>query len=129
MVADRLRRRFSSPVARSDRRGFGLRRSWSPVGLWAIPFRCATRGGAVVGSGLFFLLAPGTVVGLVPWWISGWRLVEPWPSGLRVLGAVLVVAGLVPLVHAFVQLVHAGAPGAGRRVTASTGMCATRCTS
>ena len=42
---------------------------------------------AVVGSVVFFLLAPGTVVGLVPWWISGWRLVEPWPSGLRGAGA------------------------------------------
>lgn len=57
---------------------------------------------------VFFLLAPGTVVGLVPWLISGWRLAEPWPGGLRVLGAVLVVAGLVPLVHAFAQFARAG---------------------
>ena len=61
-----------------------------------------------MGSVLFFLLAPGTVVGLVPWLISGWRLAEPWPGGLRVLGAVLVLAGLVPLVHAFVQFARAG---------------------
>ena len=53
-----------------------------------------------MGSALFFLLAPGTVVGLVPWLISGWRPAEPWPGGLRVLGAVVVIAGLVPLVHA-----------------------------
>lgn len=57
---------------------------------------------------MFFLLAPGTVVGLVPWLISGWRLAEPWPGALRVLGAVLVVAGLVPLVHAFAQFARAG---------------------
>jgi protein-S-isoprenylcysteine O-methyltransferase Ste14 len=61
-----------------------------------------------VGSVVFFLLAPGTVVGLIPWLISGWRLAEPWPSGLRVLGAALVIAGLVPLVHAFVQFARAG---------------------
>lgn len=61
-----------------------------------------------MGSVVFFLLAPGTVVGLIPWLISRWRLVEPWPSGLRVLGAVLVIAGLVPLVHAFVQFARAG---------------------
>ena len=80
-----------------------------PLTIYEGRYRLGVRpAGAVVGSALFFLLAPGTVVGLIPWWMSGWRLVEPWPSGLRVLGAVLVVAGLVPLVHAFVQFARAG---------------------
>lgn len=57
---------------------------------------------------MFFLLAPGTVVGLVPWSVSGWRMVEPWPGGLRVLGAAVVAAGLVPLVAAFVRFARAG---------------------
>ena len=65
-----------------------------------------------MGSVVFFLLAPGTVVGLIPWLIRGWRLVEPLPAGLRVLGAVLVIAGVVPLVHAFVQFARAGGTSA-----------------
>ena len=66
------------------------------------PFRAA------LGSAAFFVLAPGTVVGLVPWAITGWRLAEPWPGWVRVVGAVLVAAGLVPLAHAFVQFARAG---------------------
>jgi len=32
---------------------------------------------SVIGSTAFLLLAPGTVAGLVPWWIAGWRLAPP----------------------------------------------------
>jgi len=49
---------------------------------------------AVLESALFLVLAPGTVVGLVPWWISRWR-VEPPLAGfapVRLLGALLVAA-------------------------------------
>lgn len=68
------------------------------------------RGFAAVGSALFFLLAPGFVAGLVPYWISGWRApvttVEWLP--MRVLGFALIVAGLVVLVSAFVRFVREG---------------------
>jgi protein-S-isoprenylcysteine O-methyltransferase Ste14 len=63
---------------------------------------------AAVGSAAFFLLAPGTVVGLVPWAITRWEFAEPWPGALRVLGGALVVLGLVPLVHAFAEFTRAG---------------------
>jgi protein-S-isoprenylcysteine O-methyltransferase Ste14 len=63
---------------------------------------------ARLGSAAFFVLAPGTVVGLVPWWITGWQPSGPWPGWARVTGAVLVLFGLVPLVHAFVQFARAG---------------------
>jgi protein-S-isoprenylcysteine O-methyltransferase Ste14 len=66
------------------------------------------RSHAALGSAAFFVLAPGTVVGLVPWLITGWEPAGPWPVPVRVLGGVLVVAGLVPLVHAFVQFARAG---------------------
>jgi hypothetical protein len=33
-----------------------------------------TRGLAALGSAVFFLIAPTTVAGVVPWWISRWRL-------------------------------------------------------
>jgi hypothetical protein len=34
---------------------------------------------AAVGSAVFFVVAPGTVVGLVPWLISRWEFDEPLP--------------------------------------------------
>ena len=36
-----------------------------------------TRGLAALGSAVFFLIAPTTVAGVVPWWISRWRLQAP----------------------------------------------------
>ena len=65
---------------------------------------------AAVGSIAFFVLAPGVVAGVVPWWLTGWRMREPLPfwAPLRVLGAALIVAGTVVLVYAFVQFVTEG---------------------
>ena len=65
---------------------------------------------AAVGSIAFFVLAPGVVAGVVPWWLTGWRMREPMPfwAPLRVLGAALIVAGTVVLVYAFVLFVTAG---------------------
>jgi protein-S-isoprenylcysteine O-methyltransferase Ste14 len=71
---------------------------------------------AALGSALFFLLAPGFVAGLMPYWLTGWRYRDPapyWlplPFGLvlRVLGALLVLAGVALLGHAFVRFVREG---------------------
>ena len=65
------------------------------------------RARAAAGSLVFFALAPGVVAGLVPWWITGWRVREPVPYWLplRVVGAVLLGAGVVVLVHAFGRFV------------------------
>lgn len=66
---------------------------------------------AALGSALFFLLAPGVVVGLIPWLLTeGWQAREPLPhwAPMRVLGAVLLVAGLIALVGAFVRFVVEG---------------------
>jgi protein-S-isoprenylcysteine O-methyltransferase Ste14 len=64
------------------------------------------RAHAAVGSAVFFVLVPGTVAGLAPWLITHWEshagTVE------RVGGAVLVVAGLVPLVAAFIEFARSG---------------------
>jgi protein-S-isoprenylcysteine O-methyltransferase Ste14 len=67
------------------------------------------RGAAAGGSALFFALAPGTVAGLLPWALTGWRVgtVLPWP--VRVLGALLILAGLLVIVPAFVRFVMEGA--------------------
>jgi protein-S-isoprenylcysteine O-methyltransferase Ste14 len=62
---------------------------------------------SALGSGLFFAVAPGVVAGLVPWWLTGWEVGTPWPP-LQVLGALLLVAGALVLVDAFVRFVVEG---------------------
>ena len=64
-----------------------------------------------MGSATFFLLAPGTVAALVPWWITGFRLPAldsalSWANVL--LGLALVATGLAVLVKAFVRFVAEG---------------------
>jgi protein-S-isoprenylcysteine O-methyltransferase Ste14 len=68
------------------------------------------RSTAAAGSAAFFLVAPGTVVGLVPWLITGWQISGSTPvwQVAQVVGVLLIVAGLVPTVHAFVQFAKAG---------------------
>jgi protein-S-isoprenylcysteine O-methyltransferase Ste14 len=66
------------------------------------------RRGAALGTAVFFVLAPGTVAGLVPYWLSdGWHSrASLWY--LRIPAAVLILAGLVVLVHAFGRFVSEG---------------------
>src|SRR5919112_439011 len=69
------------------------------------------RSTAAVGSALFFLLAPGVVVGLVPWALTGgWQVREPLPywAPARMLGGVVLLAGVIALVQAFVRFVVEG---------------------
>ena len=68
------------------------------------------RAKAAAGSAAFFVLAPGVVAGLVPWWLTGWRVLQPLLSlaPLRVVGVVLVGAGAVVLVHSFVRFIVEG---------------------
>lgn len=62
---------------------------------------------ASIGSFLFLLLAPGTVAGVVPYWLTGWRLTAaPWP--LRALGAALITLGVVLLVSCFARFAWVG---------------------
>jgi protein-S-isoprenylcysteine O-methyltransferase Ste14 len=65
---------------------------------------------AAVGSAVFFLLAPGVVVSLIPWLLTRWQAREPLPywTPVRVLGGILLVAGLIALVQAFVRFVVEG---------------------
>ena len=68
------------------------------------------RPAAAVGSAVFFLVGPGIVAGLIPWWLTGWRVREPVPywAPMRVLGVILLAAGLFALVQAFVRFVVEG---------------------
>jgi protein-S-isoprenylcysteine O-methyltransferase Ste14 len=66
---------------------------------------------AALGSLLFFVIAPGTIVGLVPWFITeDWQL-RPAFFGfeaLRLVGAALVLLGLILLVESFARFVWKG---------------------
>lgn len=65
---------------------------------------------AIVGTAVFFGVAPGVVAGLVPYWISAWRIPPgiPGQAVLAGLGAVLIAAGLIPLVEAFARFALEG---------------------
>src|SRR5918994_3579256 len=65
---------------------------------------------AAVGSAVFFLVGPGIMAGLIPWLLTGWRVREPVPywAPMRVLGGLLLVAGLIALIQAFARFVVEG---------------------
>ncbi len=64
-----------------------------------------TRGGAAIGTLVFFFVAPGIVAGAIPAAITGWRFPDPLPlSGmLAVLGVVLLIPALWVLIDSFVR--------------------------
>ena len=62
---------------------------------------------AILGSLLFFVIAPGTVAGLVPWWISRWRFDWGWLP-LRVAGGALAAASLIVLLASFADFAVKG---------------------
>lgn len=65
---------------------------------------------AAAGSTAFFLVAPGTFVGVIPWLITRWEIPGSTPGWriAQVLGVLLIVVGLIPVVHAFAQFAKAG---------------------
>ena len=60
----------------------------------------------VLGTIAFTLIVPGTVVGLVPYLLSGWRLAAS--TSLRVLGVVQILAALPVFVGFLVRFVREG---------------------
>jgi protein-S-isoprenylcysteine O-methyltransferase Ste14 len=72
------------------------------------------RGNAAAGTAVFLIIAPGVVVGLVPWLLTRWQA-RSLPDGwswldvpARVVGAVLVVAGVAVVLSAFTRFVVEG---------------------
>ncbi len=63
---------------------------------------------AAAGSAVFLLIVPGTVAGLLPWWLTGWHAGAPYPLPLRAGGAILLAIGALALVHAFARFVIEG---------------------
>ncbi|MDC6178152.1 methyltransferase family protein [Ralstonia solanacearum] len=66
---------------------------------------------AAAVSLVFFAIAPGVVTGLVPWWLTHWRVQRPLSEFVvaRGLGMVLLIGGTVVLIAAFMRFVTEGA--------------------
>jgi protein-S-isoprenylcysteine O-methyltransferase Ste14 len=62
---------------------------------------------AAAGSLIFLVAAPGTMAGLIPWAITGWESSSP-PWSLRLVGLVLLAAGLAALLDAFIRFAVEG---------------------
>ena len=65
---------------------------------------------AAAGSALFFAIAPGVVAGLVPWWLTGWRVRGALAHGApaRLAGLIMLIAGAIVLVQAFARFAAEG---------------------
>ncbi|MCY3818236.1 MAG: hypothetical protein OXH52_02560 [Gammaproteobacteria bacterium] len=78
-------------------------------------FEKGTRARAVLGSFVFFLVAPGVVAGVVPFALVGWTFQATLLGlpGERVVGMVAVGVGLACLVDCFARfaLEERGTPG------------------
>ena len=68
------------------------------------------KGLAAIGSLIFFVVAPGFVAGVVPWWLTRWQLADPLAPWLpfRALGVLLIACGTAVLLHAFARFVTEG---------------------
>ena len=68
------------------------------------------RPAAATASAVFFALAPGTVAGLVPWYLTRWQIRGPlayW-APVRVTGLIMLILGGAVLVEAFARFVSQG---------------------
>src|SRR5215207_10214893 len=65
---------------------------------------------AILGSAFFFVVAPCTLAGLIPWSITRWELRPPF-FGLeltRVVGVILILAGVPGLADSFARFALQG---------------------
>ncbi|MBL1077072.1 isoprenylcysteine carboxylmethyltransferase family protein [Nocardia sp. 2] len=65
---------------------------------------------ATVVSALWFVLAPGMVAGVVPWWLTGWHSgpTGRWWLPVSSLGVAMIAAGVAVLLYAFARFVREG---------------------
>jgi protein-S-isoprenylcysteine O-methyltransferase Ste14 len=66
------------------------------------------RAGAIIGTAIFLVIAPGTLALYIPWYLTRWHFASPLFPGARVLGAVLIVAGLPILLDSFARFALQG---------------------
>jgi protein-S-isoprenylcysteine O-methyltransferase Ste14 len=74
-------------------------------------FLCVVnRPAAILGSAVFLVIAPGSIAVLFPYWISRWHMEPPllgW-VGMRVVGGLLICAGVPLLLDSFVRFANEG---------------------
>jgi protein-S-isoprenylcysteine O-methyltransferase Ste14 len=65
---------------------------------------------AIIGSAVFLVVAPGFVAGLVPWWISRWRVEAPFfgTALFPLAGGLLITLGVIGLLDSFVRFAIQG---------------------
>jgi len=64
---------------------------------------------ALLGSALFFALAPGTVAGFVPWMVTQWRFGPAFlGEWTRLVGMAVLLAGLALLIECFLRFALEG---------------------
>jgi protein-S-isoprenylcysteine O-methyltransferase Ste14 len=68
------------------------------------------RPAAIIGSAIFLVIAPGTLAVYIPWTICRWHLAPPLLgiSALRVVGALMIAAGLPILLDSFARFAIQG---------------------
>src|SRR5689334_17227248 len=65
---------------------------------------------AVLGSALFFVIAPLVLAGFVPWWVTQWEF-RPAFFGVdltRILGGILIIVGVPGVVDSFARFALEG---------------------
>jgi len=88
----------------------GCQRARRGINLRSVEVVVGERIRAILGSAVFLVIAPGSLAGLVPWWITRGQLYEPF-SGygpIRVLGALCIAAGLPVLLDSFARFALQG---------------------
>src|SRR5580704_7393542 len=65
---------------------------------------------AIVGSAIFLVIAPGIVVGYIPWRICRWHVEAPLAGifSFRILGVLLIAVGLPVLLDSFARFAVQG---------------------
>jgi protein-S-isoprenylcysteine O-methyltransferase Ste14 len=68
------------------------------------------RASAILYSAIFAVLAPGTVAGFIPWYLTRWNFQEPFFHfyGFRLIGCVFIASGLPVLANAFMRFAIEG---------------------
>ena len=65
---------------------------------------------AILGSALFFVIAPSVLAGLIPWWMTRWEFLPPFfdLQATRAVGILLIAAGLPGLINSFARFALQG---------------------
>jgi protein-S-isoprenylcysteine O-methyltransferase Ste14 len=67
-----------------------------------------TRSEALIGSAAFFVIAPGTVAGLIPWLITHWRFGDGATAGVSIAGGIVIALSLALLIECFARFALKG---------------------